>query len=73
MILDENGYIEACNQVLRSIPEFEDGMEIISVPFGGFDPSLSGYGWIGPPWMGAIVSKVVNTVKKDHYLCCTQH
>ena len=71
-ILNEDEFITICNQELQKQPDYEEGMEIISVPEGYSGSVLSGYNWKGPEFMSGIVSQVVRTVKEKYELRVTQ-
>lgn len=71
-IVNENQFLEACNQELRNHPDYEEGMEIIGVPQDASGSGLSGYNWKGPDSMFGIVSSVVNKVKEQYELRITQ-
>ncbi len=71
-IVNEDQFLEACNQELRNHPDYEEGMEIIGVPQDASGSDLSGYTWKGPDSMPGIVSSVVNKVKEQYELRVTQ-
>lgn len=71
-IVNEDQFLEACNQELRNHPDYEEGMEIIGVPQDASGSDLSGYNWNGPDSMPGIVSSVVNKVKEQYELRVTQ-
>lgn len=71
-IVNEDQFLEACNQELRNHPDYEEGMEIIGVTQDASGSDLSGYNWKGPDSMPGIVASVVNKVKEQYELRVTQ-
>lgn len=71
-IVNEDQFLEACNQELLNHPDYEEGMEIIGVPQDASGSDLSGYNWKGPDSMHGIVSSVLNKVKEQYELRVTQ-
>ena len=70
-IVNEDEFIVACNEKLRKLPEFEEGMEVIGVPKGSSGTDLSGYNWKGPDSMPGLVSLIVKKVNENYELRVT--
>ncbi len=70
-LVNEDKFIELCNEELRNQPDYEEGMEIIGVPEDASGSDLSGYNWKGPDSMPGIVSIVVKKVKEKYELNVT--
>jgi hypothetical protein len=70
-IVNEDQFIELCNQELRNHQYFEKGMKNNGVPDDASGSELSGYNWEGPDSMPIIVSSVVNKVKENYELRVT--
>lgn len=66
--INEDKFIEICNNRLKEHPQFEEGMKIVGIPSGVQGSDLSGYDWEGPKNMPGIVSEVVNEVEKEYVL-----
>lgn len=64
--VNEDEYIDVCNEELKKHPSYQDGMEIIGVPEGKSGSDLSGYHWKGPDFTPGIVSEVVHKVNEKY-------
>jgi len=63
-LVNEEQYVNICNQELRKHPDYEEGMAIISVPPDTSSSNINGYSWEGPDSMPGIVADVINKVNK---------
>jgi hypothetical protein len=71
-VVNEDEYIEVCNEELKKHDYYKEGMEITGVPEGGSGSDMSGYSWKGPDTMAGIVSQVVAKVNEKYELRVTQ-
>jgi hypothetical protein len=70
-IVNEDQFLEACNQELKKHPNYEEGMEIVGVPQDASGSDLTGYNWKGPASMPGIVVSVIKKVKEQYELYVT--
>ncbi|MFZ0051343.1 MAG: hypothetical protein WAK96_06170 [Desulfobaccales bacterium] len=67
--VNEDEFIEICNQELKKHPYYKEGMEIIGVPEGWSGPNLMGIDWRGPKGRESIcgiVSEVTHKVLEKY-------
>jgi hypothetical protein len=71
-IVNEDEYIEVCNEELKKHDYYEEGMEITGVPEDSSGSDMSGYSWKGHDTMAGIVSQVVAKVNEKYELRVTR-
>jgi len=70
-IINEDQFIRLCNEELKKLPEYREGMEITGVPEGFSGSDLGGYSWKGPDYTPGIIKKAVDTIKNNYELKTT--
>ncbi|MBN1379727.1 MAG: hypothetical protein JXA04_10895 [Gammaproteobacteria bacterium] len=65
-VVNEDEFLELCNQELRRHPDFVEGMEINRVPLHASGSDLSDYDWDGPEPISDIIIAVVDKVRERY-------
>lgn len=63
-VLNEDGFIEKCNEELRKHPDYEEGMEFIPVPKKSSGSTMSGYDWKDSKNRTGVFDQIANEVKQ---------